>query len=375
MFPSSSARPVPQEGPQMWANLLTNTAGLAEKRRKELYQEIFRAPRLIPEMARLGVATKEGPRSPRKELGGSPLLRFVRQQHKDEDEDDSMLEAARCAKQDWFEQRAPDEDELTDEEEPDVGGQMSREVQARLPLSPPSHKAERIARFLDKHARDSLLLIKLLQDHLHILVEHQTDHAVSIARFANSIPLTLALIFYRDSQGCRLTTLATIQRLQHIHRATDCTRDFGDFEPTHKQRLWDELQQTGEFLEEVHLTLRGMVEQVDLFEVKKEERMDRVMLEVMTEAHLAAVPRAHEYDESYGKLARFNYALSEVSEALVYYGALVRRAIRSVELWKALLFQPSLDLPLLASWSHYWSHVLTASAQAFQSLESHFDIL
>ncbi|KNZ56512.1 hypothetical protein VP01_2389g4 [Puccinia sorghi] len=235
----------PQEGRQVWTNLLTNTVGLAEKRRKELYQEIFRAPRLIPEMARLGMATKEGSRCSRKEICGSPLLSLARQQrHQDEDEDESMLsETERPPKQDW---------------------------------------------------------------------------------------------------------------------------------------LWDELEQTGEFLEEVHLTLRGIVEQVDLFEVKKEERMDRVMLEVMADAHVAAGPiRGHDaYEESYGKLARLNYALSEVSEALIYYGALVRRAQRSVELWKALLFQPTpLDLPLLASWSHYWSRVMNASAQAFHSLESHFDIL
>ncbi|PLW32927.1 hypothetical protein PCASD_12465 [Puccinia coronata f. sp. avenae] len=353
-------------------------------KREENYQEIFQKPRLIEEIARnatAGVPQFERPLSRPKSM---VLLRIW---HKDQQSTvDEGSNSTGGTERDWFAERGPKEDELTDEElDGDDLVQMQRNVKMGIPVFKRPHMAEFFASLVKKNTIACLQIVSEVQDHVHTLAERHNYHpdALRILRFADHIPFRLHLIFHLDCQVAFERISATIEYLQKIHSDMH-KRSLEPLENSAKESLWSYLSDSGDSLDEGYLTLKSIVEHVNFFNVNKKAQMDDRMLDKIVESTMGDTPNnppSHEQSHTqlfivcYSHLSRFNHALHEVVDGLLYFGALLKRAHCSLELWKVLFFSEQLDISLLTDWLAYWIEVLTVSTQAFKSLVAHFEKL
>ncbi|PLW34980.1 hypothetical protein PCANC_19769 [Puccinia coronata f. sp. avenae] len=278
---------------------------------------------------------------------------------------------------DWFDERAPREDGLTDEADLDVTMLMLRDVRMGLLVS-------QRASLVKENVIACLQIVDDVRDHAHTITdqEHCHSEAFLILGFAYEIPFRLLLIFHPDSRSSLDRISASVKYLETMHSEID-KQDFKSLETGRKQSLWLSLSQAGEVIEQAYFTVKEIVARVDLFEVKKHAQMDHIMLDKIVESGMKSAQKntshqqnqIHLFELCYSHLARFNRALQEVVDGLLYYGALFKRAHRSIEIWKLLICYDDLDISLLTDWLAYWIEVLIVSTQAFGSLEAHFEKL
>ncbi|KAH9441830.1 hypothetical protein MJO28_004264 [Puccinia striiformis f. sp. tritici] len=383
MAPSSSSparrpRHVPHDSCD-WSERLLMASAWSQKKRQELSYEMFRKPKLIPEMAKLGLAP-EHPNPAPNFPPPAPIAIAWR--------DDELMSVAESYstglgdKRDGFKRRAPSEDELTDPDDPDTEARIQREVNVGLPVSRSPHKAHRIAVTLHRNSLVALEILKDLQRQLVKLSDQPNNHphALKILGFADLIPSRLHLIFHHDGKVTLERTLDAIKGLRKIHLAVD-KQKFSALESERKQCLWTDFNQTGEFLEDAVSSLKNLTRQLDLFQASESEVLEEPLLEHMVNcesnadtqsSNLALECSNQLLRSSYTQSARFNYALSELAECVVYFISLFKRANRSIELWKALLISDEVDLSLMSDWSSYWVEVLISSTAGFKSLETNF---
>ncbi|POW11293.1 hypothetical protein PSHT_08549 [Puccinia striiformis] len=346
MAPSSSSparrpRHVPHDSCD-WSERLLMASAWSQKKRQELSYEMFRKPKLIPEMAKLGLAP-EHPNPAPNFPPPAPIAIAWR--------DDELMSVAESYstglgdKRDGFKRRAPSEDELTDPDDPDTEARIQREVNVGLPVSRSPHKAHRIAVTLHRNSLVALEILKDLQRQLVKLSDQPNNHphALKILGFADLIPSRLHLIFHHDGK-------VTLERT--LDAQSGSSKDsLGDF------------NQTGEFLEDAVSSLKNLTRQLDLFQASESEVLEEPLLEHMVNcesnadtqsSNLALECSNQLLRSSYTQSARFNYALSELAECVVYFISLFKRANRSIELWKALLISDEVDLSLMSDWSSYW---------------------
>jgi hypothetical protein len=203
------------------------TTEQAENRRQEMCQDISRRLQLTSQMERLGVAWKPEFEKPFPYL--KPMVSCIAS-HQD---NVLLIEGGNSrgrVNRDWFDERAPREDGLTDEADLDVTMLMLRDVRMGLLVS-------QRASLVNENVIACLQIVDDVRDHAHTITdqEHCHSEAFLILGFAYEIPFRLLLIFHPDSRSSLDRISASVKYLETMHSEID-KQDFKSLETGRKQR-------------------------------------------------------------------------------------------------------------------------------------------